>query len=381
MKLQILHDDVMVKAPIIDSPGFEKKDLSQAHMDLARRCAASCTYCSTNEGYPARMNRERLHILARVQLGIDVDPTRDPGISIAWNADEVMRRLREQIASKPKGWGRGKVLMVSQLTDPFFGYPYQSGLTRRALDLVFDKTEWRVRVLTKCDVVGRDPLLGYFREHKDRVVVGLSTGTMDDAWVSKVELATSKPSARLRALRNLQDAGVPTFAMWCPIFPQAVLGDRKELDALIDASRPDVVEQVWAEPFNDRGCWRNVQAGYEQGSAGWNWFEHVYNRANGSAVWSRYATELYAHLYDRASRGGWLKKLAYLLYEDQITAPDAVVFSGLEGVLLQSKPIVKRAKGATADNKDAGYSPNQHIAKLQRDPNHGRVAVKARREA
>lgn len=69
----------------------------------------------------------------------------------------------------------------------------------------------------------------------------------------------------------------------------------------------------------------------------------------GNEVWSAYATELYTRLRDRARREGWVGKLRFLLYEDRITAKDAEVFRGLEGVLLQSKPT------------PSGQSKNKHF--------------------
>lgn len=366
MKSLTLFDPEMTNGMIIESPGFAKKGLSDYHMDLARRCGASCSYCSTNAGYPARVNRARLTALAREQLGVDVDPTREPGISIAWDRAEVLRRLEAQLAGKSKAWGHGKTLMVSQLTDAFIGYPLTSGLTRAALDMVLERTSFRIRILTKCDVVARPGWVDYFKAHEDRFVVGLSVGTLDDEWARRVEIGTTKPTARLRALHTLQDAGVTTFGMMCPVFPDMLRSDGgRDIDALIDAIRPDLCETVWAEPFNDRDNWEAVRNGYDPGSVGWTWFQDVYgspNRARGRMLWSRYATALYERLKRRAMDGAWMFKLDYLLYEDQITSADAATFTALVGVLLQSKPA-----------KD-GYSPNDAVRALQSSPTHGRVA-------
>lgn len=70
-------------------------------------------------------------------------------------------------------------------------------------------------------------------------------------------------------------------------------------------------------------------------------------------LWSRYATDLYLRLRDHARRNGWLKKLRFLLYEDQITSADALDYAGFDGVLLQSKP------------GDDGRSRNPYIAAMQ----------------
>jgi len=240
-------------------------------------------------------------------------------------------------------------LVFSMLTDGFSPYLLKNGVTEEALRLVVEKTSFRVRVLTKNAVVGSDNWIRFFQSHPDRFVVGLSIGTRDDQWARRIEIGTSTPSARLRALTNLQAAGVPTYGMLCPVFPDVFLEGR--LDELVDKISPLVAEHVWAEPYNDRANWRVVAAGYAPGETGGKWLSEVYERGN-KAAWSQYATDLYECLRDRARREGWLAKLRYLLYEDMITEEDAPVFQGLEGVLLQSKPTA------------SGQSQNPFIARL-----------------
>jgi hypothetical protein len=175
-------------------------------------------------------------------------------------------------------------------------------------------------------------------------------GTLDDEWARRIEVGTSSPTARLKALARLQDAGVPTFGMACPIFPGVL--ETGALDELIDRVRPDLVEDFWAEPYNDRTNWAVVRKGYPPSSAGYEWLTEVYQHRHLDR-WSEYATDLYVHLRDRARDGGWIQKLRYLLYEGDIVERDAARFAGLEGVMLQSKP--------TAD----GRSSNPFIARMQ----------------
>ena len=116
--------------------------------------------------------------------------------------------------------------------------------------------------------------------------------------------------------------------------------------------RPERCETIWAEPYNDRRNWRRVRAGYPEGSFGWQWFTETFED-RGCRTWSRYATDLYNRLREKARSEGWLHKLKYLLYEGGISAEDAPAFAGFEGVLLQ---------GASAAD---GRSRNPAIAKLQ----------------
>jgi DNA repair photolyase len=337
-----------IKVPIARSPGFEKKQLSEYKLDAMGLCQYGCRYCSSNSGNYLRINRERLAELTEEQLGERYYPSDEPRLTFEWT--DIIERLEQQLAPKTSTWGTGQTLVYSMLTDGFSPMLVGSGSTKRILELVLNRTGFRIRVLTKNAVVGSDKWLRFFEQHRDRFVVGLSIGSLDDGWSKKVECFTPPPSRRLNALRRLQDAGIPTYGMLCPVFPDVLEGDR--LEELIDGVRPALVEHIWAEPYNDRHNWTQVRNGYEVGSFGYDWITAVYENRRMDR-WSEYATDLYLRLRTKAIAEGWLPKLRYLLYELTITRSDAERIGGLQGVLLQSKP---------ASN---GKSQNEAIAILQ----------------
>jgi DNA repair photolyase len=348
-----------IKEPIQKSPGFAKKELATYKLDLMGLCGFGCSYCSSNAGNYLRINRERFADMTEAQLGERLLPATSPDLSFMW--PDVLDRLRTQLDTKPRTWGAGDTLVVSQLTDAFSPQLLLDGITQAALALVLNNTSFRMRILTKNSIVGAQHWINFFRSWPGRFVVGLSTGTLDNEWARRVEAGTSSPQARIRATRALQDAGVPTFGMLCPIFPDVLSKPHQSaasLEDLIKAIRPDLCETVWAEPYNDRSNWQAVQAGYDVGSFGWRWFSNVFGDGRLVRGWSSYATQLYTRLRDIAERDGWLPKLKYLLYEDGIAAEDAPDLAGLRGVLLQSKP---------ADEK-TGRSANMAVAALQAVP-------------
>lgn len=349
MRLKIVHVP-SIADPIKESPGFAKKLLSDYKLDVMGLCGSGCSYCSSNEGNYLRINRGRFAAITKEQTGEDLLPARAPELTFTW--PDVIPKLEAQLARKPKAWGAGKTLVLSMLTDAFSPPPLADGTTERAIRLVLERTSFRIRALTKSAVVGTPKWIEVFKAHPGRFVVGLSTGTLDNEWARRVEIGTSSPSARLKALRALQDAGVPTFGMLCPVFPDALARDG--LERLVDAIRPELCEHVWAEPYNDRANWRAVRAGYEEGTDGYTWMTDVFEGGQ-KDLWSEYAAELYVRLRRRARADGWLAKLRYLLYEDGIDRADAPVFAGLAGVLLQSKP-----------GKD-GLSANQWMRQVQKD--------------
>ena len=337
------------KTLIKESPGFHKKDLSDYKLDLLALCEFGCRYCSSNTGNYLRIYRSKFAKLTEEQLGERVLPSEDPALMFVYT--DVLGQLRRELDEHGPTWGSGRTLMFSMLTDGFSPYLVEQGITRAALELIMAKTKFRVRILTKNAVVGTGDWIEFLLKHKDRFVVGLSTGSTNDDWARAVEVGTSAPTERLRALRNLQDAGVPTYGMACPVFPDVLAAGN--LDALVDQIRPEKVETFWAEPYNDRLNWERVRSGYAPESSGYEWFTRVFGTGD-KAAWSRYATDLYVRLVLRAEAEGWTSKLKYLLYESGITQNDARYYCSTKGLMLQSP----------SDEK--GFSKNPHVREVQK---------------
>lgn len=350
------------KDPMRKSPGFAKKLLSTWKLDLSGLCGYGCGYCSSNAGNYLRINRTKFADVTEEQLGERLLPADEPALTFEYR--DILDALRIQVRPHPHSWGYGETLVFSMLTDGFSPRLVRSGTTEEALRIIMEGTSFRIRILTKNSCVGAPFWRSFFLAWPGRFVVGLSIGTMDDQWAKRIEVGTSSPSARMRALRSLQDAGVPTYGMLCPVFPD-VLADRG-VERLADAIRPGRCESVWAEPYNDRQNWLRVREGYDEGSRGYEWLTRAYKggdrrrhrkgAGNRKAVWSSYATTLLLRLRDKAKSEGWGDKLRYLLYEGGIAPADAAQMGALDGVLLQSTPDVY------------GRSLNPHIRRLQGAP-------------
>jgi DNA repair photolyase len=336
-----------LKRLIHTSPGFAKKGLADFKLDIVELCEFGCSYCSSNAGNVLRINREPLADLTETQTGKRTYPADDPALMFVWT--DVEEQLEAELASKPKKFGAGKTLVFSMLTDGFSPTLVARGVTERTLSILLERTSFRIRILTKNAVVGSPKWIRFFEAHRDRFVVGLSTGSLDRPWARAVERRTSSTTARLAALRKLQDAGVPTYGMLCPVFP-ATLGD--DIAALVEGIRSDVVEEIWAEPYNDRLNWRRVRDAFAEGSADRAAFETMFDGSDPGA-WSAYAAELYRQLRRLLGRHS-IGKLRYLLYEGNVLSEHADAFTGLEGVLLQGKP------------GEDGCSKNAAIAGLQK---------------
>jgi len=337
-----------MKTLIKPAPGFMKKELADYKLDIVALCGFGCLYCSSNMGNYLRIHQHEFLAETESQTGKVMRPVDNPSLMFVW--PNVVKQLETELASKAKSFGQGKTLVFSMLTDGFSPYLVKEGITKRILELIVDKTSFRIRVLTKNATVGSKQWVRFFAKHKDRFIIGLSTGSLDDKWSRRIELGTSTPSARFKALRALQEAKIPTFGMLCPVFPNMLQDE--SLEKMLELVNPELVEHIWAEPYNDRINWRIVRDSFPVGSDSYNWFTNVYEHKQVD-VWSAYSTDMYKRLRIHAQDHGWLPKLKYLLYEDRINSRDAKQFRGLKGVLLQSKP------------RDDGKSQNPHLAKLQ----------------
>lgn len=332
MKVKLVTID-SIKDPIKKSPGFHKKELADYKLDIMGLCQFGCRFCSSNSGNYLRINREKFAAATREQLGESLLPATSPELSFRWGDFEM--KLDEQLARRPKdgSWGAGQTLVFSQLTDAFSPWAVADGLTRRTLDKVIARTSFRVRVLTKSATVGTSSCIDYFKAHPGRFVVGLSIGTLDDNWARRVEIGTSSPTARVKALHALQDAGVPTYGMLCPIFPDVLYNGGVE--QLVKAIRPDRCETVWSEPYNDRDNWEAVANGYERGTGPWERIRGLFDGAGARERWSEYASRLYVRVH--SALGSEAHKHRYLLYQETMTSAEREALRGAQGVLFQSK--------------------------------------------
>jgi DNA repair photolyase len=328
---------------IIAPSTWKKKELADAHLDALLYCEFKCTYCSSNSGRHLKTLSHSIAEAVQEVTGRPFNPHDADDITIAYQG--LVEAFETELTGKHKKPGAGKTLVYSQLTDGFSPVLLQTGTAERLLKLLMEKTAYRIRILTKNRIVGTPKWIKFFSSYPGRFVVGLSIGTLDNAFGQTVERLTSSPSSRVAALRALQDAGVPTFGMLCPVFPTVL--ENQELEELIQAIRPELCEHVWAEPYNNRQNWSYVRECFEPQSFMWNWMSQVYEERDQS-LWSRYATGLYTRIRNTARRDGWIARMKYLLYEDQITSTDAEYFKGLEGVLLQSK----------ADGQGVSRNPN-----------------------
>ena len=194
-------------------------------MNLYRGCAHQCIYCDTRSAC------------------YEIEDF-DHEVLVKQNAlDLLEKELRGKRAKGTIGLG--------SMNDPYQPVEAERRLTRGALERIA-RYGFPVHVLTKSDLVLRDLALLTEIPH---AVVSLTVTTADDALAVLVEPFAPPPSARLRALRTLAEAGIETRIALMPVLP-FIEDSEENVRAIVEAARACRVTAIVASfgmTLRDRG--------------------------------------------------------------------------------------------------------------------------------
>ncbi len=178
-----------------------------------RGCIHACSYCYARPS----------HELLGFNAGLDFE-TR---IVVKHDAPQLLRDFLARDSWKPEP------ITFSGVTDCFQPAERKFRLTRQCLEVV-QVCFQPVSIVTKNALVLRDlEILRGLAVH-NLVHVFLSVTTLDAQLARDMEPRTSIPSARLRAISTLAEAGVPVGVMVAPIIPG--LND-SEVPAILEAAK------------------------------------------------------------------------------------------------------------------------------------------------
>jgi DNA repair photolyase len=299
---------VNAKSVVNFQSNFEHKKLCDGlTFSTGSACAYQCAFC-----YVPDLMRKNPHRL-------------DPGII---HEEVVVRRanpievMRSQLLYRDgrrrfPDSGPVRVIYASPLVDVAANLELVRE-TIEACRTILELTPWHIRLLSKSNLLPKvdDGLAAY----RQRIIYGVSTGTLDDPLAAAFEQGTPKVSKRLASLRELQDRGCRTFGMLCPSLP--LEGDQAYDRFAQDCAREiraDRCEHIWAEVINLRGesfrrtCQSLRDAGFLRQA------ELLDLVSNDDGAWEAYARETFeAHARVYATQPG---KLRFLQYVNKASRP------------------------------------------------------------
>lgn len=182
-------------------------------MNPYRGCSHGCSYCY------ARPYHEYLGWNA----GLDFETK----ILVKENAPKLFREFLCRDAWKPEA------IAMSGVTDCYQPAERQYRLTRGCLEVAAEAQQ-PIGIITKNALVLRDLDILRGMAASNLAHVNLSITTLDADLARSMEPRTSTPLARLRAVKELSEAGVPVRVLIAPVIPGL---NETEIPAILKAAR------------------------------------------------------------------------------------------------------------------------------------------------
>src|SRR5437868_2143130 len=189
-----------------------------------RGCAHRCTFCYVR-AFELRADRP-------------ADERYGASIRVKTNVADVLRRELARPSWKREG------IAIGAATDPYQPAEGRYKLTRACLE-VLGRAANPLRIITRGPMIVRD--IDVLAEAAKRASVGVtfSVPTLDHEIWRRTEPGTAPPHQRLRALKQLVEAGIQASVGMAPILPG--LTDKPELMAdVVRAAREAGATGVWA---------------------------------------------------------------------------------------------------------------------------------------
>ncbi|MEM2865649.1 MAG: radical SAM protein [Candidatus Hadarchaeales archaeon] len=187
-------------------------------------CPHACLYC---------------YITSYIPRGFECRPKKD-----------LLRRLEREVE---KLTGRPLISMCNS-SDPYPPAERELLLTRECLERLVGRA--RVLVVTKSDLVVRDlDLLSRLP-----CAVSVTLTTLRPGLARRLEPGAPPPERRLKALRELSDAGVPVSVRLDPVIPGL---NEEEIESLVEAAASSGAKHLTSSTFKPRGdSWERMRRGF-----------------------------------------------------------------------------------------------------------------------
>ena len=201
-----------------------------------RGCEFACKYCY------ARYTHEFMEL-------------RDPydferRIYAKQHARELLRRDLKKVKS-------GEEIAIGTATDPFQPAEKRYEITRGILETLAEYQGLDIVIVTKSDLVLRDTNLLKKIAERNSLFVNLTVTTTSAELARILEPRAPRPDLRLRAVRELTNAGVPAGVICAPVVP-GITDLPKDLDELVRVAREHGARYIFANALFLKPCSASV---------------------------------------------------------------------------------------------------------------------------
>lgn len=243
---------IKAKSIINMHSGFQPKELCDGPtFSAGTACAYTCSFCFVK----AQMLRNPHWTQAKA---IMPDAEFEKVVIRRESAVEIVRRELTHSNGRAKFTDPSDRRVI--YASPSVDVAANMDLVRETAEIckvILALTHWHIRLLSKSNLLPKvDDLIP--AEWKQRMIYGVSTGTLDDPLSTAFEQGTPRVSKRLQSLHELQDRGLRTYGMLCPSLPipsgHATADPYGAMSsAMAYHVRVAKCEHVWAEVINVRG--------------------------------------------------------------------------------------------------------------------------------
>jgi DNA repair photolyase len=217
---QATYQEVHVKAALNRAQGMPFKWALNPY----RGCTHACEYCY------ARKYQKHLELGAGDQFS-----------SIIFVKTNLPQALAREVR-KPS-WNR-ETVAIGSATDPYQPIEGHYKLTRQAIQIL-TSARTPISIVTKGPMVVRDADVLVAARDAAGCAVHMSVPCVDEAMWEKLEPGTASPRQRLRAVRELVDAGIDATVLMMPLVP-GLTTSKAKIDETLKAIRDSGARAVGA---------------------------------------------------------------------------------------------------------------------------------------
>lgn len=201
-----------------------------------RGCEFGCRYCY------ARYTHEFMEIRKPEDF--------EKIIFIKQNAAWMLRQELGKI--KP-----GEEIALGTATDPYQPIERRAGITRSLLEVLAEKSGFRIGIVTKSTLIERDIDLLTQIAAKNQLTIHLTITTADPQLARILEPRAPRPDLRLKTVKRLREAGLRTGILCSPIFP-GITDSFPALNTMAAKAHQADASFLYAQPLFLKPCSKGV---------------------------------------------------------------------------------------------------------------------------